>query len=188
MELEKLVQEAKRGNPEAFGQLYDCLAERLFRYIKLKVGGHQATAEDLLQEVFVKSWQALSKFDETEGNFNAWMYCIATNAVRDHFRKVYRRPQTVELLDTTEVSSEDMPGEILTRQQEIERVKEALVDLPPQYQQVIELRFIQDFTVQETAEILGKNNLSVRVLQHRALKKLQQLIGTRSHVQYSKVR
>lgn len=173
--VQELVQKAQAGDVQAFEEIYDLYAQKIFRFIKLKIQNQQQ-AEDVLQEVFIKAWRALPKFNTQGGYFSAWLYRIATNAINDYFRQVYRTPQSVELTEEVNIFQETTLEEKVTTKQELTKVKNALKKLPAQYQQILELRFIQDFSVKETAEILNRSNLTVRVLQHRALKKLRGIL------------
>lgn len=178
--LDNLVLRAKERDPEAFGLIYDEFSQKLFRFIKLKVQV-QVEAEDVLQEVFIKAWQALPRFELEGSNFNAWMYRITTNTINDYFRRKYRRPETVELSDTLAIQGAESPSEDLSKSMDASLIRDALRTLLPQYREILELRFIQDFSIQETAKILKRSHVSVRVLQHRALKKLQEVYTPQIH-------
>jgi RNA polymerase sigma-70 factor (ECF subfamily) len=181
-----LILKAQNGDTSAFGQLYDIFAERLFRFIKAKVT-KQHQAEDILQEVFIKAWQALPQYKAQGGHFSAWLYRIATNATTDYFRKIYRQPATVELKEQLEIAGSLTSAEEVTRETDMEAVRKILPSLPARYRQVLELRFIQDFSVKETAGILGTTGLAVRLAQHRALKKLRELMEKQYAAGYQKI-
>ena len=130
MELpDNLVLKAKQGDPEAFALIYDEYAQKLFRYIRMKVQ-NLSECEDVLQDVFIKAWHGLPKFEAKEGNFNAWIYRIATNSINDYFRKKYRRPETVELVDTFNFQANDSPVEDLTKSMDTEFLHKTLMSLP----------------------------------------------------------
>lgn len=173
----KFIEKAQKGDSEAFAVLYDAFSKKIFRFIRLKVQEKQR-AEDLLQEVFIKVWRGLPQYQQSQGTFNAWIYRIATNAMNDYFRKIYRSPDTVELPDNFDMA---LPGTVTVNPAEkaldlelsVKELKEMLNQIPDAYRTVLELRYIQDLTLEETAEVLKKSNLAVRLLQHRALKKLK---------------
>ncbi len=172
----QLVAKAKAGDTQAFEQLYDLYAGRIFRYINLKI--QDATqAQDILQETFLKSWKGLDNLNLVEVNFSAWLYKIAGNCINDYFRKKYRSPQVVELEEAVAISSKDNVAEKLMLEADFKTVENAFAKLPSQYRQILELRFIQDFSLKETADILQKNAVSVRVLQFRALKSLKEILA-----------
>ena len=172
METNELVSLAKNGDSEAFGQIYELFAQRIFKYIRLKVQNREE-AQDILQEVFIKAYRGLSALSLEDLKFSAWLYKIASNTINDHFRKKYRTPEISQIDENF-----DMPNGV-SLQKEIELksdvgiAKQAFVYLPPLYKQVLELRFIQDFSLNEVAAILKKSNLAIRLLQYRALKKVQ---------------
>lgn len=182
---EKDLKAAQKGDKEAFTRLYDEYADRLFKFVLIKVG-NKPQAEDILQDVFIKAWQALPKFKTEGGNLNAWLYRIATNSITDYYRKLYRKPEALELNEEINIAAPQSISEEIETQADIATLKNALAQLRPSYRQVLELRFIQDFTISETAKILNKSNLAVRLLQHRALKDLK-IILQNEDLGYSKI-
>jgi len=181
METNELVAKVKSGDSEAFGQIYDVFAQRIFRYIRVKVQ-NRPEAEDILQEVFVKAYRGLDTLKMEDLNFSAWLYRIASNTINDHFRKKYRTPEIVGIDEHFDIAGKVSVYKEAETHSDAEQVMSALEDLPEQYKQVLELRFIQDFSLSEIAVILKKSNLSVRLLQHRALKKVKKLLATRDEV------
>lgn len=175
MNLSELIEQSKQRNIEAFAGIYDLFAPMIFRYVKLKVQ-NRAEAEDLLQEVFLKAWEGLPSFQPERGSFRAWLYRIASNTVNDYFRRIYRKPTPVELKDYEEIAGGESVEEEVAVMSEVEGIKTALQALRPVYREVLELRFIQDLTVAETASVLGRSNLAVRLVQSRALKKLRRFL------------
>lgn len=183
--IEPLIREAQKGSQKSFEQLYDLFADRIFRYIQIKIND-LTQAEDLLQETFIKCWRCLHQF-KVPGNFQAWLYRIATNNINDYFRKLYRKPPALELNEEIEVQNSEDLNEQLSLKIETEQVKDALKLLPPKYAEVLELRFVQDFTIEETAGILKKTSLAIRVIQHRGLKKIREILKETYDFQYTKV-
>ncbi len=175
MQLQELVEKAKGGDQQAFGELYDLFAEKIFRFIKIKIRDQQE-AEDILQETFVKAWRALKNLEMKGLNFSAWLYAIARNGVNDFYRKKYRQPEIAELNEEVAAVAAVAGGgaeEEVDRQYLSQAMEKCFELLPDQYKEILEMRFVQDFSTEETAKILGKSNLSVRLAQHRALKKLK---------------
>ncbi len=173
-QINNLVDRVKNGDQEAFSVLYDEFADRIYRYIRLKVSAAQE-AEDIMQDVFVKAWQGAKALETTDLNFSAWLYRVASNTINDHYRKVYRRPQTIGLEPAHDLPTEDLAARQTDLSFQADVLQEKLSQIPEHYKQIIELRYLQNFTIQETAKILNKSSISVRVLQHRAVKKLQEL-------------
>ena len=181
MEINELVEKARAGDQQAFGQLYDIFADRIFKFISIKVSD-SFQAEDVLQDTFVKAWKGLHTLKLEDLNFSAWLYKIARNTVNDFYRKNGNK-QTVELDESMPIP--DANAEKFVEQMDIdfsvELLKNSLQKLPQQYRTVLELRYIQDFEIKEVAKILGKTNLAVRLINHRAIIKLKDIINN-SHV------
>lgn len=174
---EQLITSSKQGDSKAFGQLYDLYVQKLFAFVITKVR-HRPTAEDILQDVFVKAWQGLPRFQQEDSNFNAWMYKIASNCVNDHFRKEKRRPENLPLEDYASSIKDDQPtqAEELDLHLEQDMMKKAMAELPPTYRQVLLLRFKSGLSAKEVASILNKTSVAVRLIQHRAMKQLRIII------------
>lgn len=179
-ELKKLIHQAAAGDEDAFGHIYDEFAEALYKFVKFKITDAEQ-AEDILQDVFVKAWHGIPKLSLADLNFSAWLYTIAGNTVNDYFRRMYRRPQTVTLSPDFEIASSHDTSRATEIGINTAHVHAALNKLSPDYKQVLELRFIQEFSVEETARILQKTSVSTRVLQYRALKKLESIYKHHLH-------
>ena len=173
MDLRAEILKAQRGDRDAFCRIYDAFADKLFRFLLYRVG-NKYNAEEILQDTFIKAWKALPKFEVEGSNFSAWMYRIAANTANDYFRKTYRNPEPLDI-NEIDVSDHVLIEEQYELQEEAQLLKEVLERLPAQYKQVLELRFIQNMTVDETAKIMGRTNLAVRLAQHRALNKLREI-------------
>ena len=183
----ELVKQSKSGDKQAFGRLYDEFADRIFRYIKAKINSTQQ-AEDILQEVFLKAWANINQFELREdANFSAWLYRIATNAIYDYFRRIYRKPEALELNEQIDKPSAQNLQKEIADKLETEVVYKALEQLPGNYRAILELRFVQGFSVEETAKILGKSNTASRILQFRALKAIRKILPNNNDLQYSKI-
>ena len=85
MDIPSLISRSKQGDEEAFGQLYDCYAQRIFDTSALKSKSEEA--QDVVQEVFTKAYLGLKHLEIENLNFTAWLYRIASNTINDHFRK-----------------------------------------------------------------------------------------------------
>lgn len=133
-------------------------------------------AEDILQETFLKAWQALPKLKLENLYFGAWLYKIARNLTNDHYRKAYRTPKLEDIDEHFDLASAGDAAETAATSLDLMRVRGALPQLKEEYRQVLELRFVQEFSVEETAKVMGKTKVAVRIVQHRALKKLHSLL------------
>ncbi|MDP3986464.1 MAG: sigma-70 family RNA polymerase sigma factor [Candidatus Veblenbacteria bacterium] len=175
VEVLALVKSAQKKDQAAFGKLYDEYAARIYRFIRFKVPD-EAQAEDVLQDTFLKAWQALPKLKLDNLNFSAWLYRIARNLVNDHYRKVYRTPTMEDIQEHYELAYHAHIEERLDEKIGLEHVQTVLPKLKLDYRQVVELRFVQELSVPEVAQIMRRTELAVRILQYRALKKLRGLM------------
>jgi RNA polymerase sigma-70 factor (ECF subfamily) len=164
-----LTARARRGDKEAYGDLYERYLDAVFQYIFYRVGDHQE-AEDLTEQVFLKTWEGIGRY-RVEVPFKAWIYRIAHNMVIDHYRG---RKDVMELEENTDVP-EKKPGveENLLSEEKAAQLARAISQLSPLHQHVLILRFINGFSVKEAGQILDRSEGAIRVLQHRALKAAQ---------------
>ncbi len=170
---EDLITRAVQGEAAAFGDLYERYLMPIYRYMFYRVND-VAEAEDLTEQVFLKAWEALGHYQLRNVPFSAWLYRIAHNTVADR----YRTRKTTLPLDG-QLLLRDMtsgPEDRLDWRETIETVAQALSQLTPIHQQVLTLRFISGLSHAETAQVLERSEEAVRVLQHRALAALRDLL------------
>lgn len=166
----QLVRNAKAGNSEAFGQLYDAYLERIYRFVYFRVEDQQ-TAEDITSQVFLKAWENLGRFQIGGTPFLAWLYTIAHNAVIDHYRtrKVTAALEDVRLSDPGHAEAVENSIDSAV---EMSSIKSALQTLTGDQRQVLLLKFIDEMSNEEIARHLGKREGAIRALQMRGLKAL----------------
>lgn len=173
MQEEELIERARQHDEEAFRELYQANFDRVYRYLRLKVGS-KMEAEDLTQQVFLKAYKGLGSYSYRKVPFGAWLMRIAHNEMVDYYRK-RSRCQMVALDDVTLVAPED-PARITEALVDIERLKESLTRLNPAQQEVILLRFGSGLSLAEVAQIMGRSVGAVKMLQHNALVALRKAI------------
>jgi RNA polymerase sigma-70 factor, ECF subfamily len=165
-----LLDAARAGDEWATARLFRASNPALLRYLR-----HHAphVAEDILAETWLAAAQHLSRFEGDERDFRAWLFAVARRRVADHYRRRHRHPVFVGLEDEV-LSAPDDPEELATESLSAQQAVEALVrDLSPDQADVVILRVVADFSVDQVAQILGRSPGSIRVLQHRALRRLQ---------------
>lgn len=170
-ELQRLVDQASKGDAGAFGKLYDLYLDMVYRYVYYKIGV-QATTEDLTSQVFVKAWEAMPRYQWREIPFSHWLMRLARNAVIDHYRTTKPRGE----LDETLVSQEPGPQAEYLKRERSREIEDAIRQLPEDQRTVIVLRFIEEMDYAEVAEITGKSQGALRVTQFRALAALRKLL------------
>ena len=165
----KLVARARKGDSEAFGDLYEMYLDELYRYVFYRLN-HKEDAEDLTESVFLKAWAGMPGY-RGEVPFRSWIYRIARNAVVDHYRK---RKVELPLEERTILADDgDHPHEMALGREAASSLAEAITRLSDLHQEVLILRFVNGFSTEETARVLERSEGTIRVLQHRALKGLK---------------
>ena len=169
-----LIDAAKNGQPDAFGELYKLHLDAIYRYIYSRVGEVSET-ENLTQTTFVKAWKAFDRYQPRQVPFLAWLYRIAHNTVVDYHRT--KKEATPIEDDMILPDKRQGPEEQVVSKERRERLHSAITKLKPAYQQVLSLRFLNGLNYKETAEVLGRKVNAVRVMQFRAIEALQKVIG-----------
>jgi RNA polymerase sigma-70 factor (ECF subfamily) len=170
-ELAQLVARSQQGDANAFGQLYDRYQPEIVRYLVYRTGDPEA-AEDLAQQVFLKAWQAIPRYEDRGVPFKAWLYRMAHNQMVDHFRT--RRPTSD--LEGVEVAEEaEAEARVLAAETQ-ERLQAALGRLSEDHREVLVLRFLMEKSAREAGEIMGRQEVTLRGLQMRALQALRREI------------
>ena len=150
--------------------------QQIFRFIYWQVSNKEQ-AEDLNQEVFLKAWKNIEKYQERNCPFSSWLYRIARNTVIDFYRtqkKVY--PIEDEIFFSEGNDLKGNPKKIAETKIEVERVKKVLNSLPSNQREIIVLKFIEGFSNKEIAKILKKSEGAIRILQYRAIKNLKKIL------------
>lgn len=177
LKTDELVRQALNGDSAALAQLYRHHLNDIYRYIYGRVGT-QADAEDLTSETFLRMVENLPQYRGT-GTFLSWLWGIARHVVNDFWRTHYAISEVpLELAEwATHLISDDDPNNDVENPKNLALlVREHLSKLPDHYRRVLELRFLEGESIQETAQAMGCTESVVKVRQHRALKKLAQSI------------
>ncbi|MCP6720064.1 MAG: sigma-70 family RNA polymerase sigma factor [Patescibacteria group bacterium] len=178
-EEQELVKKAQKGEPEAFGVLYDKHLTPIYRFIFLKVG-NKADAEDLCHQVFLSAWKNIGRYRFQGFPFSSWLYKIASNTVIDHWR-TKKNNTSIELVAESLLSESPKLDHLLDQKLEVQLIKTSLIKLESEQQNVIIMRFVDELTNKEIAQILGKSEGAIRVIQHRAIKRLRKHISDHNH-------
>jgi RNA polymerase sigma-70 factor, ECF subfamily len=170
---QELVERVLYGDSQAYGIIYDRYIAAVYRYVFFLVNEH-CTAEDLTENVFVKTLEYLRKNKTKILEIKPWLFKTAKNLVIDY----YRVRKTESSLD--EISSlkdtELQPEQSLLLGERSRRLRQAIQKLEPIQQEVLEYRFINGLSYEETASITGLSVSHLRVVQFRSLKRLSGLL------------
>lgn len=178
-QLASLISSAKQGDEKAFAALYELYFQKMYRFIFYRVG-HKEAAEDLAEEVFVKVFGKLSSL-ANDKSFEGWLYQIARNLVIDYYREKKSNVALEEVENTLEYETNVV--DIVSLKQDQTILLRLLKELTSDQQTVIKLKFFEDLDNEEIAAITGKEEGAIRVIQHRAITKLQELIKNLKHKQ-----
>ncbi|MFA6048060.1 MAG: RNA polymerase sigma factor [Parcubacteria group bacterium] len=171
-ELVKMI----KNNPDLFKEITVRYQGKLFAYL-YRLIGDKDEAEDLLQNVFIKSYRNIESYD-TSRKFSSWIYRIAHNEAVNHIkRKSLKRFVSIESITSVKdkidsASAEDNAHESWIRKETSKEVDDAIKKLPFKYRQVLVLRYYSDKSYEEISEILGKPVNTVGTLIKRAKDKL----------------
>ncbi|MFI9813116.1 sigma-70 family RNA polymerase sigma factor [Saccharothrix variisporea] len=170
-----LVRAAQAGDTDAFGLLYDRYVDVVYRYVLFRVGD-RTLAEDVTSETFLRALRSIGSISYQGRDVGAWFVTIARNIVFDHVKSSRYRLEvtTAEPDDNREVAS-GPEQEVLTDAANAELLR-CVAQLGDDQRECITLRFIQGLSVAETAAKMGRNEGAIKALQHRAVRRLAQLL------------
>lgn len=169
-----------RRNPRVYKELMKRYHDKIFSYL-YRLTGNKEEAEDLLQNVFVKVYKNINRFD-TRRKFSSWIYRIAHNEAVNFLKKRGRKKfVSLEDIETTRdkletASPAKSPVDAWINKELKNEMQSALDKLPSKYKEVLILRYFLDKSYEEMSEILGKPINTVGTLLNRAKRKLLQII------------
>lgn len=171
----RLIERAQQGDPDAIAGLYRQYVQAITRYIAYRVSD-DAVIEDLTADVFLRMVEGLPAYQVTGAPFEAWLYRIAATRIADYYRQQQRHP--LEALNEAVRSDHTSLEMTLQEREELNELREALKQLDEEQQTILILRFVERKSHQEVADIVGKSVRAIATAQHRALKRLAELLGT----------
>jgi RNA polymerase sigma-70 factor (ECF subfamily) len=172
--IERLVKEAQAGDAWAFGRLFDHYHLPVHRFVASRVR-RPSDAEDLTQLVFVKALEALPRYELRGIPFGGWLFRLARNTVIDFVRTSHEH---ADLAQSAERAGSDAgPDELAVTRQALDEVEAALAALTDDQRDAITLRFFAGLSAREAAEVMGKQEGTVRGLQFRGIAALRRQLG-----------
>lgn len=174
-----LLKKIKNKDKQAFIKAYDLYVDQIYRYIFFRVSSGD-DASDLSSEVFLKTWNyILDNSLKSEKTLRALIYKIAKTSIIDFYRK---KSNVKDITINGEDNKIDIPDtkQNIKKQAEINSdyniVENKLAELKDEYREIIILRFINELSISEIADIINKTKGNARVLIHRSLKALRELM------------
>jgi RNA polymerase sigma-70 factor, ECF subfamily len=177
---EYLIGEYLEGNQETLKLLIDRYTPSIYNFVARFVGADNSP--DIVQDVFVKVWKNIKKFDAKRASFKTWIFKITRNTVTDYLRKKKNLP--FSSLDTEEESfeagikdEEILPDAALLKLEDKELLNKLLNEIPVYYREVLILYYQEDMTFSEIGTLLDKPLNTVKSYHRRALIKLREMIA-----------
>lgn len=174
-EEQELLQRASQFDTKALAEIYDTHSPGMYRY-SMRLLGDVTLAEDCVAEAFARFLKSLQERRGPREHLQAYLYRIAHNWIVDFYRK---QDETSELSDALR-SEADVPEEEAAKHVRQTQVRKAIHKLTPEQQQVISLKYLEEWSNEEIARALKKPVGAVKSIQHRALKSLQRLLEEKS--------
>jgi len=180
----RLVERAQEGDAGAFAQIYERYLDTVFRFIYFRVTNRQL-AEDLTAETFLRALKRIGSVSWQGRDLGAWLVTIARNLVADYFKSGRYRFEvaTGDVLDADggwadaqQRGPEGSPELAVVDHITNVALLKAVRQLNPEQRECIVLRFLQGFSVAETAQAMGKNEGAIKALQYRAVRALHRLL------------
>jgi RNA polymerase sigma-70 factor, ECF subfamily len=171
-----LVKAAQNGDQNAFGELFDRYYDMVFRFALVRMNGDRAQAEDIASETFVRALRRIGSVTYQGRDIGAWFVTIAKNLIFDHVKSSrYRLEQATD--DMVEHSpTTHGPEQQVLEGATTDELLRCIRKLNADQQECITLRFLQGLSVAETAALMNRQEGAVKALQHRAVRRLAQLL------------
>ena len=182
----ELVEKAKI-DPGAFGQLYEANYERILNYIYRRIL-NLTIAEELTSNTFFKALRALPTFHSRGVPIQAWLYRIAGNEIKAHYRADKKRRKLSQIL-FAELPSDRIrfnspqpqgPEQLCEQMERYALLHRAISSLPERYQRVLVLRYFEGLKFEQVAQVLNKKIGTVKSLIHRGLARLRKIVRKES--------
>lgn len=158
--------------PSAFAAIYDYYFPRVYNYARYRVRDAQA-AEDITSQVFERALSKIGSYRVEQGAFSHWLFAIARNAVRDHYRSKKRwRWLPFDLLDDWP-GYNPQPDEASVRDETWARVLATVAELGERERELVALKYGARLTHREIAALTGLTESNVSVILHRTVKRLR---------------
>jgi RNA polymerase sigma-70 factor, ECF subfamily len=173
----EIVARVLNGDVQAYALLIEAYKGPVFN-LAFRMTGSYSDADDLTQEIFIRAYQKLPKFDQ-EKKFFTWLYTIGINLIRNHLKKKARDitpPALVHLLhDAQRQEHEGREGDLVSENSML-KLEKTMQKLPVDLREAVILKYYQDLTFEEVAAITGDSLSAVKMRVYRGLENLKRLM------------
>lgn len=186
---EKWIQQARKGDINALGQLYEKYFEPVYNFVFYRVDGNRAMAEDITQYVFHTMVKSLATFQERRGKIYGWLCGIARHRITDTFRFQQKHvPLDESCVDNcaeigavmSQMEQQLLPDEMLSNKELQSCVAGILTGLPDHYRQALSAKYIEDLDVRTIAQKMGISEKAVESLLTRARNAFRKELGDKN--------
>ena len=176
---EQLMARAKAGNDAAFEELYHRYARRLKGFFFLQLGGDEELAADATHDVFLRVYEARNRYQEGK-NVSTWLFTIAYNICRNHYRSNAYETQLLATLDTEPISDEQIEIQLDAAALD-DALAQVLSELPPPLHQLFSLHYQEELTIPQVAEIVGIPEGTVKSRLHKTMNIIRKKLKRYEH-------
>jgi RNA polymerase sigma-70 factor (ECF subfamily) len=180
VEIKNLIINAKRGDSEAFGRVYQEYFSPIYRFLYFRLGD-KGLADDLTQNVFVKVFESLDSIVISDKSPLTYFYTVARNLLIDNYRKK-KIPNISDEEAESKLIEENNPEKEAILHHDSQRLRSALQNISKDEADALILKFIDNYPNDEIGKIMGKSEVAVRQLQSRGLKSLRKFISQEDFV------
>lgn len=175
----ELINSYLNGNSRAFADILSLYLTPLYNFI-FRLTNDNQLSEDIVQEVFIKVWKNLRKFDQKK-KFKTWIFTIARNTAIDFLRKnkeihfsEFENGEEENFIENTLSDTAPLPDEMMIKNEDADALKKALDEIPLFYKEVLLLRYMENLTFEEIGKALNKPLNTVKSQNGRALQILKE--------------
>ena len=176
---EQLMARAKAGNDAAFEELYRRFARRLKGFFFLQLGGDEELAADATHDVFLRAYEARNRYQEGK-SVSTWLFTIAYNICRNHYRSNAYETQLSATLDTEPISDEQIEVQLDAAALD-DALAQVLSELPPPLHQLFSLHYQEELTIPQVAEIVGIPEGTVKSRLHKTMNIIRKKLKRYEH-------
>lgn len=176
---EQLMVRAKAGNDAAFEELYHRYARRLKGFFFLQLGGDEELAADATHDVFLRAYEARNRYQEGK-NVSTWLFTIAYNICRNHYRSNAYETQLLATLDAEPISDEQIEVQLDAAALD-DALAQVLSELPPPLHQLFSLHYQEELTIPQVAEIVGIPEGTVKSRLHKTMNIIRKKLKRYEH-------
>jgi len=167
-----------QGDPAAVVELIEQYADDVYRFVYHQVGGLAQDAEDIVQETFLAALNGIHRF-RGDSKLRTWLFSIAAHKIADLHRRARRRPEIVSQDVATLQAEDSHPEQAVEHLEARQRVRQALLRLPPHYRTALVLKYVREIPVRDICQVMQRSEKSVESILVRARRLLSKILEDR---------